>query len=79
MSKKTVIKSTTYACSKCNRDVTFRFFEIQFFANELEDPIGRSLDKIIDHGQCGVAQTAAIPHHPLHDEMTSCPFYQELN
>jgi hypothetical protein len=78
MPQKTVIKSQQFECPKCNRDVTFRYTEIQFFADESDAPIAKTVDEILSYGQCQVAADAKIQGHPIHSEMVECPIYEAL-
>ncbi len=78
MREKTVIRTEQYACPKCDRSVTFKYYEVQSFADEIEEPILKVRDKIIDYGRCQLAAEAAIPHHPIQSEIEDCPFYMEL-
>jgi hypothetical protein len=79
MPKKTVTKSQQFSCPKCNQTVTFRYLENQFFADEINQPIGTSIDKVTHYGQCPVAANANHPHHPTHFEMLECPVYKEID
>ncbi len=78
MPNKTVPKAKQFACPKCNRNVTFKYLEIQFSSDEVS-AIGTALDKITNYGQCQVAAQAKIPNHPIHNEMQDCPVYQALS
>ncbi len=49
------------------------------FTDEFNEPIHKSIDKIIDYGQCQLAAQSTIPHRPLHSEIKDCPFYQALS
>jgi hypothetical protein len=78
MPDKSVIETKQFSCPKCERDVTFRYVKIQFFASESNQPLASSLDKMIDYGQCQVANNAKVPKHPIVGEMDECPAYQAL-
>ncbi|MCA1638470.1 MAG: hypothetical protein LC768_09090, partial [Acidobacteria bacterium] len=77
--EKRVSKTKQLLCSKCNRNVAFRYYERQFFADEIEEPVSKVVDEIIDYGQCQLAAEATIPRHPIHSEIQECPVYQALN
>ena len=78
MPNKTVIETKQFSCPKCERNVTFRYVEKQFFANEFNYPLAKSFDKMIDYGQCQIANSAKVPKHPVVGEMDECPSYQAL-
>lgn len=77
MSKRTVPKTEQFLCSKCDT-VTFSYFEIQHFADESKEPLLKTVDRIIDLGQCQVAAKALFPSRPTPNEMQECPIYQKL-
>lgn len=79
MPTKTVVKDKQFACDKCNRNVTFRYVENQYFADEFDEPIDKSVDRVLDYGQCQVAAEANIPKHPIYSEMQECPVYTSLS
>jgi hypothetical protein len=74
MPEKTVPKTKQFTCPKCNRNITFKYDEIQSFADEVEEPVYKGLGKITDYGQCKVAAEASIPNHPTNNEFKACPF-----
>jgi hypothetical protein len=78
MPDKSVVATKQFSCPKCERDITFRYVESQFFADESNQPLARSFDKMIDYGQCQVANNAKVPKHPIVGEMNDCPTYQAL-
>lgn len=79
MPDKTIIDTKTIFCSKCDHDITFRYKEKHFYANELIQPIAKVFDGAISYGECKVAADAKVQNHPIHDELQKCPAYQELS
>ena len=71
-------KEASCHCEKCDQDVTFRYTERQFFADEFTEPIGTSVDRVTDYGRCALARQAQIPGRPVVGEIQDCPFYQAL-
>jgi hypothetical protein len=78
MSKKIVEKTLKASCSKCEREVTFRYHELQISDDQV-GIIKTVLDRVTHYGKCLVAEKSRNPGTPGPGEMDDCPLYQELS